>query len=277
MDDVRASRCTPERPARPAIRRRRHARGGRRRRRSPSSRSTSPSRARCRCAATRSAPTAASSPSTCPRSRSTCTTARSTCRTLKELARRWYPDVLAGGRARPGRTAPSTTSARASTSCASTASGCSCRCRWPTGRPPIRIRPRRPRRGGPRRPRRHLRPTAGGHQTTLPSHRAAERQQHRRPGEHREEQHQRHGEERRGEPTERADAAQHPPQLHGGDAHTPRPPARARRADGPPTERSSHHVACTCRVNHAATSRASAAGPPGRRRPCSSSNHPRAS
>ena len=71
-----------------------HPRGGRRRRRSRSSRSTSPSPAPCRCAATRSAPTAASSPPTCPRSRSTCTTGRSTCRRIKELARRWYPASL---------------------------------------------------------------------------------------------------------------------------------------------------------------------------------------
>ena len=39
-----------------------------------------PERGPCRCAATRSAPTAASSPRTCRRSRSTSTTDRSTCR-----------------------------------------------------------------------------------------------------------------------------------------------------------------------------------------------------
>ena len=179
--------------------------------------------------------------------------------TIKELARRWYPDVLAG-QARKATSHRALDDIRESID----------ELRFYRERlfVPVPVADGPPadpdaacpaaRAGGARRPRRHLRPTAGGHQTALPSHRAAERQQHRRPGEHREEQRQRHGEQRRGEPTERADAAQHPPQLHGGDRIHPDRRARARRPTAPPTERSSHHVACTCRVNHAATSRASA-------------------
>ena len=93
-----------------------------------SSRSTSPTPAPCRCAATRSAPTAGSSPPTCPRSRSTCTTARSTCPPSRSWPGAGTPSA-ARRRAPQGRpaTGPSTTSARASTSCASTASACSSR------------------------------------------------------------------------------------------------------------------------------------------------------
>ena len=90
------------------------ARRGRRGRRSRSSRSTCPSRARCRCAATRSAPTAASSPPTCPRSRSTCTTGRSTCRRSRSSCAAGTPTCSPSAAGRPAPTAPSTTSARAS-------------------------------------------------------------------------------------------------------------------------------------------------------------------
>ena len=80
MDDVRRRHAHPQRAARRDPRRRRSRSRRPARRRSRSSASTCPSRAPCRCAATRSAPTGASSPPTCPRSRTTSTTARSTCR-----------------------------------------------------------------------------------------------------------------------------------------------------------------------------------------------------
>ena len=80
----------------------------------PSSPPMCPSRAPCRSAATRSAPTGASSPPTFPPSRTTSTTARVDVSTVKELAKRWYPEVVAAAPDKAGATAPSTTSARAS-------------------------------------------------------------------------------------------------------------------------------------------------------------------
>jgi hypothetical protein len=44
--------------------------------------------------------------------------------TLKELARRWYPEVLTNAPKKRAATARSTTFARASTSCATTARNC---------------------------------------------------------------------------------------------------------------------------------------------------------
>ena len=62
-----------------------------RRRCSTSSAGTCPSRARRRCAATRSPPTAASSPVTCPSSTSYLHYRMVDVSSVKELARRWYP------------------------------------------------------------------------------------------------------------------------------------------------------------------------------------------
>ena len=79
-----------------------------------SSRSTCPSPAPSRCAATRSAPTGASSPRYLPEIEDYLHYRSVDVSTIKELARRWYPEALDGGaRARPAATGPSTTSARA--------------------------------------------------------------------------------------------------------------------------------------------------------------------
>ena len=61
---------------------------------SSSSRPTCPSRARSRCAATRSAPTGASSPSTCPEIEEHLHYRSVDVSTIKELTRRWYPGAL---------------------------------------------------------------------------------------------------------------------------------------------------------------------------------------
>ena len=120
----RAGDAHPQRPARRDRRRRRSPSRRRAPRRSRSSASTCPSRAPCRCAATRSAPTGASSPPTCPRSRSYLHYRSVDVSTSRSWPGAGTPSVLAG-RAPQGQapTGPSTTSARASTSCATTASG----------------------------------------------------------------------------------------------------------------------------------------------------------
>ena len=76
---------------------------------------------RSRCAATRSAPTGASSPSTCRRSRSTSTTGRSTSPRSRSSPGAGTRARSRPRRARPPPTAPSTTSASRSRSCAGTA------------------------------------------------------------------------------------------------------------------------------------------------------------
>ena len=86
---------------------------------------TSPSRAPSRCAATRSAPTAASSRAYLPEIEDHLHYRSVDVSTIKELAGAGIPRRPRPRPARPAATGPSTTSGRASTSCATTGKPCS--------------------------------------------------------------------------------------------------------------------------------------------------------